>query len=134
MVRNPVHSEVVCQHSQETFSLPKRRIEQLADQEGREERSLLGQRPSGPPMTLPVWKFVSIEPDRFERQSDLVDHDLIVHSLLAEQRIYVDEVGVDLCLPRKFEYLGRYYDICGNQPYHFLSNWRYRLGHTLMFC
>ena len=134
MVWNPVHSKVVCQHYQETFGLPERQIEELADQEGREERTLLGRRPSGPPVTLPEWKFIGIEPDRFKGQSDLVDHDLIVHSLLVEQRIEVDEVGIDLCLPRKFEYLGRYYDICGNQPFTFLSNWQYRLAHTLIFC
>ena len=53
-----------------------------------------------------------IEPDLFEGQSYLIDHDLVVHSLLDEQRIEVDEVGIDLSLPRKLEYLGRYYDIC----------------------
>ena len=84
-------------------------------------------------MSLPEWKIIGIESNRFEGQSDFIDHDLIVQSLLDEQRIEVDEVSIDPCLPRKFEYLGRHYDICGNQPDHFLSNWRYRLGHTLMF-
>ena len=118
MVRNPVPSEIVCQHSQETFGLPEGKIEQLADQEGREERLLLGRRPSGQPVTLPVWEFIGIESNCFKSQSDLVDHDLILHSMLIEQRIEVDEVGIDLGLPRKFEYLGRYYDTCGNQSIH----------------
>ena len=72
MIWNPVHSEVICQHFQETFGLPKRLIEELADQEGHEERTLLGRRPSGLLVALPEWKFVGIEPYCFERQSDLV--------------------------------------------------------------
>jgi hypothetical protein len=82
MVRNLIHSEVVYQHSQKTFGLPKRKIEQLADQEDHEERTLLDRGPSSQPVALPEWKFVGIEPNRFKGQSDLVDHDLIIHSLL----------------------------------------------------
>lgn len=118
MIWNLIQSKVFRQHHQETFGLLESQIKQLADQEGREERPLLGRRPSGQPMALPVGEFIGIESNRFEGKSDLVDHDLIVHSLLCEQRVEVNEVGIDLRLPRKFEYLGRHYDICGNQPYH----------------
>jgi hypothetical protein len=110
--------KVVCQHYQDPFRLPERQIKELADQEGDEERPLLGWWPSGRLVTLPEGKSIGIETDRFYGQSHFVDHDLIVHSLLDQQRIEVDEVRVDLCLPRKFEYLGRYYDIRGYQPYH----------------
>ena len=118
MIWNLIQAEIFRQHSQETFGLPEGRTEELADQEGREERSLLGRRPSGQLVTLPEWEIIGIEPDRFQSQSDLVDHDLIVHSLLVEQRIEVDEVGIDRCLPRILEYMRRYYDICGNQSIH----------------
>ena len=134
MIWNLIHSEVFCQHSQETFGLPESQIEQLADQEGREERPLLGRRPSFFMVALPERKFVRIEPNRFQCQSDLVDHDLIIHSLLGEQRIEVDEVGIDLICPVNLNTWAGIMIFVATNHTTFLDNWRYRLDHTLMFC
>ena len=59
VVWNPIHTKVVCQQYQEPFGLSKRQIEELPDQEGREERTLLGWRPSGQTMSMPEWKYMA---------------------------------------------------------------------------
>jgi len=81
-------------------------------------------RSAGAPPPLPVRELVGMLSDRFQRQTVLVHHHLIVASLLAEQRVEVDGEGIDLRLTGKVEYLGRHYNFRGFQSITFLDNWQ----------
>lgn len=96
-VWNTIQLEIVRQQDEETFRLAEGRVEELTDQERDKEITFPHRRPAGVPAMLPERELVGMLPDRFQRQSKPVDHDLVV-VLGIDHPAKVDAERVDLRL------------------------------------
>ena len=116
VVGDVVDVEVLCEQRQKALRVPEGRIEQLPEEEGDEERALLGRRPPRRASVLPEREPVRVRPDRLDAQPDPMDHDVVVAAQLRQQRIDVYRERVDPRLTGKVEYPAGHFDFGGAHP------------------